>query len=86
MVKVNGNPKIYVDNSSDSGNAVRRAFCSNCGSPVYSAPSSMPGIWIVKLGLFDEIPQPSMEVYCRSRPSWQHPVDGAIQFYMMPDK
>lgn len=85
-VKITGQPKMYQDGNTDSGNKIQRAFCSNCGSSIYSASPNMPGSQVVKLGLFDEIPKPAMELYCKSRVFWQKPVDGAKQFDAMPTK
>ncbi|CAF1376307.1 unnamed protein product [Rotaria sordida] len=83
-VKITGQPKIYHHSKTDSGKTVQSAFCDNCGSPIYSSTPSLPGAWIVKMGLFDDIPKPSMEVYCKSRLSWNKPIDGAKQFDAMP--
>ncbi|CAF3978459.1 unnamed protein product, partial [Rotaria sp. Silwood1] len=71
---------------SDSGVTVQRAFCGNCDGPICSTTPSLPGVQIVKLGLFDEIPKPSMEVYCKTRRSWNKPVNGAKQFDTVPTK
>jgi hypothetical protein len=83
-VKITGQPKVYQDRNTDSGVAIQRAFCSNCGSPIYTASPSMPGAKIIKLGLFDDIPKPSMEVFCRAIRSWEKPIDGANQFNTVP--
>ncbi|CAF3859927.1 unnamed protein product [Rotaria sp. Silwood1] len=68
------------------GVTVQRAFCGNCDGPICSTTPSLPGVQIVKLGLFDEIPKPSMEVYCKTRRSWNKPVNGAKQFDTVPTK
>jgi hypothetical protein len=85
-VKITGQPKIYLDGNTTSGASVQRAFCSNCGCPIYTVPPSLPGCKIIKLGLFDEIPKPSMELFCKRRPSWNKPIDGAKQFNTSPNK
>ena len=85
-VKTTGHPRIYQDSKTDSGKSIQRTFCGNCGSPIYTASPSMPGVQIVKLGLFDEIPKPSMELFCKARPSWDKPIDGAKQFDTVPTK
>jgi hypothetical protein len=85
-VKIIGQPKMYQDNNTDSGTSVQRAFCGNCGSPIYTTSPKMPGVQIIKLGLFDQIPKPSMEVYCKGRSSWDKPIDNAKQFDTMPTK
>ena len=83
-VKITGQPKIYQDTNTDSGTPVERSFCGNCGSPIYSATSKAPGMLIVKLGLFDDIPKPATEGYCKSMSSWEKPVDGIKQFDALP--
>ena len=85
-VKITGQPKLYQDINTESGTSIQRAFCGNCGSQLYTSSPAMPGVQIVKLGLFDEIPRPSMELYCRERPSWDTPIEGAIQFQAMPTR
>lgn len=85
-VQIEGEPKLYPDSNTDSGATVQRFFCGNCGSPIYSATSNRPGVKIVKLPLFDEIPQPGVEIYCQSMPSWNKPIDGIKQFDKMPPK
>lgn len=83
-VTITGQPKIYEDSNTASGKTLQRAFCSHCGSPIYTTSLNAPGFYVLKLGLFDEIPKPSMETYCRSRVSWKKPVDDAKQFETMP--
>ncbi|CAF1464144.1 unnamed protein product [Rotaria sordida] len=56
-VKISGEPKIYQDSNTDSGETIQRTFCSNCGSPIYTVSPNMPGVQVIKLGLFDEIPK-----------------------------
>ncbi|UJR11000.1 hypothetical protein I4U23_015184 [Adineta vaga] len=85
-VKIEGQPKIYQDPNTDSGTPIQRAFCGNCGSPVYTATRKVPGILVVKLGLFDNIPKPTIEGYCKSMPSWAKPIDGIQHFDTMPSK
>jgi hypothetical protein len=85
-LKIIGEPKFYQDTETDSGTSIQRAFCGNCGSPIYTASPTMPGVKIIKLGLFDEIPKPSMELYCKARPVWDKPIDGTKQFDAMPTK
>ena len=85
-IKMTGQPKLYQDINTESGTSIQRAFCGNCGSQLYTSSPAMPGVQIVKLGLFDEIPRPSMELYCRDRPSWDKSIEGATQFQAMPTR
>ncbi|CAF4005627.1 unnamed protein product, partial [Rotaria sp. Silwood1] len=56
-VKIQGQPKLYKDPNTDSGTTVERAFCSNCGSPVYGKNPQFIGLIAVRLGLFDQFLQ-----------------------------
>ena len=85
-VQIEGQPKVYQDTNTDSGKAVQRFFCGNCGSPIYSTSPNMPGIRVVRLPLFDSIPKPAMELFCKSMPSWSKPIEGTKQFDAMPTK
>lgn len=83
-VQIDGEPKVYQDDKIDSGASVQRFFCGNCGSPICSTTSSIPGIKVVRVPLFDEVPKPGIEIYCKSMPSWHKPIDGTKHFDMMP--
>ena len=65
---------------------IQLAFCDSCGSPIYTIIPSMPGVQVVKLGLFEEIPKSSMAWYCKSMPCWEKPIDGVKQFDTMTTK
>ncbi|CAF1420769.1 unnamed protein product [Adineta steineri] len=85
-VQIIGVPKTYKDSDTDSGVTIERSFCGNCGSSIYGLSPNRPGMWVVRYGLFNEIPEPSMEIYCKDRPSWSKPADNAKQFDAMPTK
>ena len=46
----------------------------------------MSGVQVIELGLFDDMPKPSMQLYAKSRPAWEKPVDAAKLFDKMPTK
>ena len=50
----------------------KRAFCSQCGSPLYSQRTDRPDVIRLRLGTVTEghIPEPAYEIYCESRSSW----------------
>jgi len=75
-VTVTGSPKAYEDPGAESGKLLHRWFCGNCGSPVMSTTEVAPGKKFIKMGLFDEIPKPVIEVYCRNKPEWEPFVEG----------
>lgn len=48
-----GTPKRYAD-TANSGRKLIRAFCADCGSPVYSQREAMPEMMVVRAGSFDD--------------------------------
>ncbi|CAF4450846.1 unnamed protein product, partial [Adineta steineri] len=57
-VTIQGQPEIYEDKDTDSGTKIQRAFCGNCGSPIYGKNPGFVGLMAVRLGMFDELPKP----------------------------
>lgn len=68
-----GQPKVYADKA-DSGNTLYRAFCSDCGAPIYSQREQMPDMMIVKAGTLDDSSAMSviMNIWTRSARPWAH--------------
>jgi hypothetical protein len=63
----------------DSGRWVERFFCGDCGSQLWSAVESMPGVLFVKLGTLDDTSgiAPSANIWAQSRGAWA-PFDPAL--------
>lgn len=82
---VRGELKFY-DAPADSGNLVSRGFCPNCGSPVYSTNSGMPGMIFVRASSLDdpEVFKPQMVVYTDRAASWDHGDASLPSFAAMP--
>jgi hypothetical protein len=61
----------YVSQS-DSGNRMRRRFCRNCGTPLFSESASRPHLIIVRVGALDdpEIARPTGVIWSASAPDW----------------
>ncbi|CAK9782643.1 hypothetical protein CC85DRAFT_300870 [Cutaneotrichosporon oleaginosum] len=49
-----GTPKVYKDSKTDSGKAINRNFCGDCGSALFSDPDAMPGVRFLKVGALDD--------------------------------
>lgn len=49
-----GTPKVYDDNKTDSGKGIKRNFCGNCGSALFSDPDGMPGVRFLKVGSLND--------------------------------
>ena len=67
-----GQPKLYKDSDTDSGNTVERYFCGNCGSPIYSAIAAQPDTLFLKTGTMDDTSgfTPQFHVWCDSKQDW----------------
>ncbi|WP_347912027.1 GFA family protein [Pseudomonas grandcourensis] len=61
----------YASNGG-SGLPVRRFFCSTCGSALYSAITTMPGLFAVKAGTLSDTsaPTPALHMFCASAQPW----------------
>lgn len=66
-----GAPKSFIDHG-DSGKAVERQFCANCGSPLFSKVEVAPGLTFVKSGTLDDTAffRPAVHVYAKSKQDW----------------
>ena len=71
-LSISGEPNLYTDSDTSSGNPVERYFCGNCGSPIYSAVPSMEGIAILKTGSLDDTSdfKPMFHAWCDSKQGW----------------
>ncbi len=67
-----GEPAVYEDQETDSGNAVGRYFCGQCGSPIYSSLASQPEMLYLKTGTLDDTTSftPQFHVWCDSKQNW----------------
>lgn len=66
-----GEPKSWRK-VADSGNGIRRVFCSNCGSPLFIYPDMRPEIVMIKAGSLDEPSdlEPTTEIWTQSKVPW----------------
>ena|SRR6476661_6968833 len=68
------------------GGTTHRHFCSNCGSPIYSAVDAVPDAVFVKAGTLDDASSlaPNMEVFTRTAQPWSPRLAEAAGFETMP--
>ncbi|CAF1493733.1 unnamed protein product, partial [Didymodactylos carnosus] len=79
--QIQGEPKVYDDQNTYSGNRIQRGFCPNCGSPIYGKTPNLAGMMIIRLGLFiDQLPKPGIELFCKYRPEWQEAIEGIKEY------
>jgi hypothetical protein len=80
-----GEVKVYISKG-DSGAECGRAFCPNCGTPLWSTATLAPSLTPVKLGAFDDSSDlmPTVHVYTASAPPWHLMHEGVPTFLKMP--
>ena len=76
-----GEPKLYVK-TADSGNTVARAFCPDCGSPLFIRVSARPDLVGIRAGTLDDpsIFRPEADIFVKSAQPWDH-MDPALPKY-----
>lgn len=59
-----------------------RVFCSNCGSPIYSARDDLPGVRRLRIGTLDTpvACASTYHIYTASKAEWDVIADGASQY------
>lgn len=70
----------------NAGNGFR-AFCSNCGSPLWYEPTGLPHFRGIPLGVIDRdesVPSPELHVWTRSKVSWAPILDDLPQYETHP--
>ncbi|KAB5580930.1 Mss4-like protein [Coniochaeta sp. 2T2.1] len=66
-----GSLKVYHDSDTRSGSTVKRHFCSNCGSPVYSLDVHVPGKLFLKASLFEQVATGTKDVFSDRTIQWE---------------
>ncbi len=79
-----GEPRVFVRRN-DKGEEVSRAFCADCGTPLWSTPAQGP-FSPVKLGALDDSSDltPALHIYVSSAPAWHQIPAGLPTFPKMP--
>jgi hypothetical protein len=56
----------------DTGQALERRFCPECGSGIVDEAAVMPGVVMINVGTLDDSSwvKPAMQIYCDSAQSW----------------
>jgi hypothetical protein len=67
----NGEAQVYFSKG-DSGQDVGRAFCPECGTPLWNVAAVVPEWTAVKLGALDDSSdlKPTLHLYVASAPTW----------------
>jgi hypothetical protein len=73
--------------SSDMGATVTKAFCANCGSPIFGKNTRTPDHVTLSLGTMDDANGLEIEVviFERDRPHWDQLGEDVMSFATQPD-
>jgi len=75
--------KEYTDKDTTSGTPMARCFCMHCGTPIQSVTPVMGGKIVVKLGMFERVPEPEWEQFAVRRQDWEKPFEGCRQYKLL---
>jgi hypothetical protein len=80
-----GTLKTYNDRG-DSGQAVYRKFCPECGSTVMTEVAAMADVAMISAGTLDDTSaiEPAMHIYCSSKQNWTEIPASVKSFPKMP--
>ena len=70
-LSINSEPATFTT-TGETGEKVRRCFCRDCGSPIYSQPDAMAGMIFLKAGTLDDTSwlKPDLEMFRDTSQSW----------------
>ena len=62
----------WHENVADSGNRMRRGFCPECGTPLFSLAESRPHLTFIRIGALDDpdLLGPQAEIWTSMAPGW----------------
>jgi hypothetical protein len=84
-LKIEGQLKTFHDKG-ESGGAVERRFCPDCGSPILSEVAGGPGLVFLKAGTLDDTSwlDPKVHVWTRSHQAWLPIPEGVLAMETSP--
>jgi hypothetical protein len=84
-ITMTGPVKTY-EGKGDTGNAVFKLFCPECGSPVAEEAAIMADVVMIPVGTLDDpsTATPAMQIYCDSAMPWAVLEGGIQRFPKMP--
>ncbi len=80
-----GEPRFY-EKQADSGNMLKRAFCPDCGTPLYSETDGNKDIAVVRASSLDDpsVFKPQMDIYTEAAQPWDIMDPETTKFPGMP--
>lgn len=84
VVNLAGAPSSW-DFIGDGGTVKRRAFCPDCGTPVYMTFPAMPDVFVVRAGSLDDPGRykPQMVLWAETAQPWDHVDPAAVTYQRM---
>nr|WP_295887741.1 GFA family protein [uncultured Devosia sp.] len=84
-VALAGMPSSW-DFTGDGGTVKRRAFCPDCGTPVYMTFPAMPDVFVLRAGSLDDPSRykPDMVYWTETAQAWDHLDPAVVKFARMP--
>ena len=80
-LSVKGETKDFIK-PADSGESIRNTFCQICATTLFTHPSGLPGLALLRAGTLNDpsqvVPQVNMYVVCA--PAWDRPAAGLQDF------
>jgi hypothetical protein len=72
----------WHDSVADSGNRMRRGFCPQCGTPLFSLAEARPHLTFIRAGALDDpsLAAPQATIWTSAAPAWAC-IDEAIPSY-----
>jgi hypothetical protein len=83
LINVKGTPRT-ISKVADGGDKITNHFCPDCGTTLLRDPESIPGTFIIKMGIMDDPEWPNQhvatsELFSGRRVNWLQPLKGAEQ-------
>ena len=80
-VAVSGTPRGW-ESEADSGNRMRRSFCAECGTQLFSESAGNPLNMVIRVGTLDDASGivPTAVIWTGSAPTWAR-IDPALQAF-----
>jgi len=68
--------------TADSGQSISNSFCPVCGTTLYTHPSGLAGLALIRAGTLDDpgLVDPTINMYVASAPRWDRPAKGMVDF------
>ncbi len=80
-LNVSGQTRDFIK-PSDSGQSIRNSFCPVCATTLFTHPSGVPGLALLRAGTLDDpsAAEPKVNMYVASAPDWDRPAGGLADF------